>query len=292
MDPWWGVFDVAGNRGGRRWRGPGAVISIAAHVAALAALYVAAVWRVDKLEIESMPLFVAAPLVSAHLEEGEVRSRPAVATDEPPARRARDLTQVRTADEPPIEQSGDPAPDMGPKGEVALVSAGLDLGARCSAGAGCLSSLFVDLPEGLCGNRRVEAEEECDDGNRTGRDGCSADCALEKQTVVDNRVIEGHRIAGNPQIHPSEEVRQQMVLRNQKRVRGAVKMCLWRDGTVLSLRLLLSTGYREYDELLLSSMRAWRYRPYALADGTAVTACTAVVFIYRLDVWKQRPMVR
>jgi cysteine-rich repeat protein len=262
-------------------------------VAALAALYVAAVWRMDKLEIESMPLFVSAPLVSAHLEEGKAPSRPAAASETPPARRARDLTQVHPAVDPTsIEQSGDPAPDMGPKGEVALVSAGLDLGTRCSAGAGCLSSLFVDLPEDVCGNRRVEAEEECDDGNRKDRDGCSAECALEKQTVVDNRIIEGYRIAGNPQIHPSEVVRQQMVLRDQKRVRGAVKMCLWRDGTVHSLRLLLSTGYREYDELLLSSMRGWRYRPYTQADGTAVTACTAVVFIYRLDVWRQRPMVR
>ena len=239
-----------------------------------------------------MPLFVSAPLVSAHMEEGEKPSRPAD-SETPPARRARDLTQVKRAVEPsPVAESGEPAPDTGPKGEVALVSNGLDLNVRCTAGAGCMSSLFADLPEGVCGNHLVEAEEECDDGNRTDRDGCSAECALEKQTVVNNRVIEGYRIAGDAQIHPSEEVRQQMVLRHQSRIFGAVKMCIWRDGSVISLKLLRSTGYAEYDAQLVSGMRGWRYRPYTQADGTAVTACTAVVFIYKLDVWKQRPQVR
>lgn len=287
------MFDLAERRGKRRWRGPGAAISIVAHLAGLVGLYTSAVWRVEKLEIESSPLFIAAPMVPARVQEGEAPPRPPAADDEPPRRRAREVTQPSA--EPaaaPIEETGEPAPDMGPKGEVALLSAGLELGARCGAGAGCLSSLFTDLPDAVCGNRRIEGEEQCDDGNRRDRDGCSARCALEKQTVVDNRVIEGYRIAGNPQIHPSEEVRHTMVLRNQKVARAAVKMCIWRDGTVSSLKLLLSTGFREYDEHLLSSMREWRYRPYRQADGTAVTACTAVVFIYRLDVWKQKPMVR
>ncbi|HTE53780.1 MAG TPA: hypothetical protein VK698_23155 [Kofleriaceae bacterium] len=287
--------DLADHRGAGRWRAPGAALSIAVHVAALAGFYIAAVWRVGKLEIEATPLFIAVPLSAAHLEEGEKPSRPAAGHKGPTPRRARELTQVRR-DAAPLAGRGDPVPDRvpdaAPKAEVALISDGLELASRCGAGPGCLSALFVDLPDAVCGDRRIEAREECDDGNRMDRDGCSAECAIEKRTVVDNRIIEGYRIAGDPQIHPSEDVRQMMVLNKQSRILGAVKMCIWRDGSVLSLQLLRSTGYREYDQLLLSRMRGWHYRPYALADGTAVTACTAVVFVYTLDIRKQRVMLR
>ena len=45
--------------------------------------------------------------------------------------------------------------------------------------AGCNDDDAVETPEGLaaCGNQKVETGEACDDGNTTGGDGCSADCA-------------------------------------------------------------------------------------------------------------------
>jgi TonB family protein len=62
---------------------------------------------------------------------------------------------------------------------------------------------------------------------------------------------------------------------------GTVKMCLDKEGGVRSLRILRSTGHSEYDQRLLAGMRTWRYRPYKLDSGAAVSVCTVVTFIYR-----------
>ncbi len=40
-------------------------------------------------------------------------------------------------------------------------------------------------PPSLCGNRKVDPGEECDDGNRTNADGCSASCKLESAGAAD-----------------------------------------------------------------------------------------------------------
>ncbi len=99
---------------------------------------------------------------------------------------------------------------------------------------------------------------------------------------MQSRLIEGSRIAGDPQIPPPPSVHAAMVDRHQAQVKGTVKMCLDRDGAVQSLRVLESTGHPLYDELLTSRMQSWRYQPYKLASGVAVPVCTSVTFIYRI----------
>jgi cysteine-rich repeat protein len=42
----------------------------------------------------------------------------------------------------------------------------------------------------VCSNGVVEAGEQCDDGNATGGDGCSATCQLEPMAVCGNGVLE------------------------------------------------------------------------------------------------------
>lgn len=32
----------------------------------------------------------------------------------------------------------------------------------------------------ICGNRRIDGQEECDDGNGVNGDGCTSDCKVEK----------------------------------------------------------------------------------------------------------------
>jgi cysteine-rich repeat protein len=278
----------------RRSRMPMVALSITGHLAVLAGLYSAAIWRIEKLDLAATPLFLAAPVASSAPAEGPAPpTRPQPSRDKRHLRHTRDLTQVSSTAAPSsAPKTADPAEAIDPEAEAPQAGDGLDLVSRCAGGPGCRSELFADLAASVCGDRKIEPGEQCDDGNRVSRDGCSASCSIEQRRVVDNRVIEGYRIAGEPQVHPSEDVRQQMVLHNQNHVLGAVKMCLWQDGTVISLQTLRSTGYREYDQLLHSRMRTWRYRPYQLADGTAVTACTVVVFVYRLDIRKRRPMVR
>jgi cysteine-rich repeat protein len=48
-----------------------------------------------------------------------------------------------------------------------------------------------------CGNEIVELDEECDDGNRVGGDGCEADCRLPTVLVSGARLVLKHRARGN-----------------------------------------------------------------------------------------------
>ena len=276
------------HRGGakwwRRWAGPAAVLSVVVHVGALVALLIAATWRIEKLEIQNRPVFLALG-VGAALPQASEEPRQVAKPKEAPrrVRRVRDLAQPepRPADPPPDQPAEPDESELAKRdGE------GLRLFGDCDSGVGCtpsgLAAFELDLP--VCGNGRVEKGEQCDDGGRVNRDGCSVHCALERETMVDNRVIEGYRIAGDPQIHAPDAVRQQMADRGVTTTLGAVKMCLREDGGVLSLRLLRSTGYPAYDRLLTTSMAGWRYRPYQMANGTHVMACTVVTFIYRMNI--------
>jgi len=56
-------------------------------------------------------------------------------------------------------------------------------------------SLDVDVQTAVCGNGKAEAPEECDDGNLTGSDGCSATCTLEdSQTTISACPGTGYRL--------------------------------------------------------------------------------------------------
>jgi cysteine-rich repeat protein len=259
----------------RRRLGPAASLSITAHVGALGAFLVAAVWQVDKLSPPDSPVFLSAGL-------GSLLPAPAV---DPPAKKLEPPpTPVRKV---PLAQP-DPTREAAPGQETGSGPTDDETGTgrgepgilgRCTPGVDCL----MDAPgpaQATCGDGRVEPGEECDDGDRTSGDGCSAACRVEVKDVL-SRMIEGHRISGDPQIAPPETVRARMTSRGEERVEATIKMCLTRDGQVRSTKVYRSTGYPEYDDLLTSRMRSWQYRPYKLASGTAVPVCTVVHFIYR-----------
>ncbi|HLU66283.1 MAG TPA: DUF4215 domain-containing protein [Kofleriaceae bacterium] len=270
-----------------RRRGALIAASVALHAGALLALLVSAAWRIDKLRTaEPPPVLVAggigAPLMPAEGDEPP----PAAERKRERPRRVERTTQpgARTADEAAGEDGGG-----SPDGEASGDGAGAGGGGGgdslsvlpCPPGQSC--TLLEELPDPVCGNGQVELGEECDDGNRMSGDGCSARCAFDREVVVVARVIEGQRISGDPQIPAPEPVRLAMSRTGQQRAVGSIKMCLTASGAVRSLRVLTSTGYAEYDRLLLSRMRTWRYRPYRLDSGGAVPVCTVVTFIYRIE---------
>jgi len=264
------MFDSIQKSGRRR---PRIVIllSIAAHAVGLTFLVATGLWRVDKLGVEDVPLAIA----SAPAGLG-------VAAEEPEARRPekqhgkvarRDLPATHRA---PVDAS--PGEETDTTGSSGTGDAEVGIGILPCEGC---TGILDQVAEAACGNGKVEAGEECDDGNRIAGDGCSAKCRPEQERIVIARLIEGHRIEGDPQIAPPDTVKQAMARSGLDSLTGAVKMCLDKRGSVSSLRVLRSTGHSEYDQRLLAGMRTWRYRPYKLDSGAAVSVCTVVTFIYR-----------
>jgi TonB family protein len=249
---------------------PAALFSIAAHVAALIALLAYATWRVDKIQTIDTPVLLAAGI---NLPAPEAASPEPAVKPKPPGRR-RELGQ-------PTKVSKEPESDDDETGGEQSDAPYTGLAAGCPPGAECEASILDGVTPPVCGDGRVEGDEQCDDGGRAAGDGCSASCRREA-AIVSPGLVEGRRIAGDPQIAAPESVRRQMSQDHQGRAVGTVKMCLDRDGNVSSLRVLRSTGYSQYDELLTSRMRGWRYRPYQLSSGAAVPVCTAVTFVYLL----------
>jgi TonB family protein len=262
------MFDSI-QRNGRRRPRIVIVLSIASHAVGLTFLVATGLWRVDKLGVEDVPLAIASPpsgLPGAPAEEPQASEHPERPRADLPARPHRphaDDSQARTTGAGDSSVGGD------------------QVGFGLFPCEGCTSSILDQAGTAACGNGRVEAGEECDDGNRTGGDGCSASCREDVERIVIARLIEGHRIEGDPQIAPPETVKQALVRSGLDSLTGSVKMCLDKEGRVRSLRVLRSTGYREYDQRLLGGMRSWRYHPYTLDSGAAVSVCTVVMFIYR-----------
>ena len=94
-------------------------------------------------------------------------------------------------------------------------------------------------------------------------------------------IMQGLRISGDTQIHPSRTVKTQILADGKNKVVGAIKVCIQTSGAIGSVSLLTSTKYPEYDQQLLESARRWHYRPYTV-NGTAMRACAAVTFVYSI----------
>ena len=275
--------------GRRRRRMVTALLSIAAHLALLAGLLASAAWKVDKLEPEDPPLTMApgfSPSLPAAAEDPEPAHAPAHHRAHPsdrvqPQHQAKAQPSEASADDDSDNQRDDAADTSALDGALGGGGDPLGLGGPCAPGQPCASNHHGRAP--VCGNGRVEAGEQCDDGNQAAGDGCSPRCAREQPArIVVAHLIEGQRIAGNPQIAAPEAVRALMQRQGAQRAVGSIEMCLSRTGAVSKLTLLRSTGYPAYDRALVQGMQAWRYRPYRLDGGPAVPVCTVVTFVYRL----------
>lgn len=232
--------------------------ALSGHIVLVGVLVISGAWGIDKLAAaEPPPILVAIPGASAPIPAGGEETSPPTQEKKRPRRRARDQTQP-AAEAATSTDTNDTKWDGGGPNSGAPGTGGGDGGSGAVPSVTCLAPPCRPLIEdvGVLG-------------------------PPPKRTVVPARLIEGRRIAGDPQIRPPESVRARMNRVGQEEVRATIEMCLDAAGRVSGLRVLMSTGHVDYDDRLLAQMRGWRYRPYRIADGDAVPVCTAVTFIYR-----------
>ena len=72
---------------------------------------------------------------------------------------------------------GDGKLQLGEECDVGLVSAPACIGCKVQSGYYCVGAGSSSCIAPECGNRKVEGLEACDDGDKLGGDGCSADCS-------------------------------------------------------------------------------------------------------------------
>jgi TonB family protein len=141
-------------------------------------------------------------------------------------------------------------------------------GSPCE-GAKCLGG-------GTGGGGEEKKPEKCAKGETLIDGQCVKDKKVE---VISPDVAKGLRKSGNDQIPAPTAVRTAMLRAKQSKAVGTIKLCLNGRGKVDRVEVLKSTGYDEYDDVLVDEMRDWRYEPYTV-DGEGVPACTVVTIVY------------
>jgi cysteine-rich repeat protein len=261
----------------RRWL---VAVSVTAHLCILAGVFISGIWRLERLDAgpRKFALAVQAPPPPPAPAGGSRVLRPLDFTPKPPRPVAKGPRQPpENFDTPPVEPAPQGTGDGSGSGSGALT----DPTATCTENCG-------DGPpaEPVCGNGSTEAGEQCDDGNTTGGDGCSATCRIEVKPppirTVPPSVLAGLRISGETQVHPDEATQHQMIRDGASRVVAVVKLCIAPDGSVGSTHLLVPTKYAAYDAALVAAVAGWRYQPYRL-HGTPVPACSTVRFVYTMQ---------
>jgi len=261
--------------------------SLLVHAGLGIAAFVTGIWRVERLEpprMAAVGLAVMTPPSPPALGGSGPTSAPELTPKKRPKRVVRDTTQ-------PVERP----PETTAATEVATTSSltegdgnghgpggdGPGTGPGGPDGVDCLSD--CGEPASVCGNGVVEDGEACDDGNRTGGDGCSAACRSEppKPAIVPPSMLGALRISGETQIHPPDLVKTQLLRDGRDRALGVVKVCIDTAGHVASVSIASSTKYPAYDEVLLRGVRTWRYRPHTV-NGTPAPACGMVTFVYAI----------
>jgi len=263
----------------RRWL---VAVSVAAHLCILIGVFVTGVWRLDQLERGQtrtrLDGWHPPPPPEPAPSGGPVSV--ALPTDFKPKEHKKEIVKSPRQPEPPDEK---PQPEIG---QGSGVGSGSGSGSSTDKGTCTENCGPGPAADPVCGNNSVEAGEQCDDGNLVSGDGCSATCRIEVRpppppATVLPTVLQGLRISGETQVHPSSMTQTQMAHDGVRRVDGTVKLCISGDGAVTQTRMLGTTGYSAYDALLLAAVHDWRYRPYLLGNR-AVPACSTVHFVYTI----------
>jgi TonB family protein len=250
-------------------------VSGIAHGAALAALIVGTMWRIDKLGFTRPDAEVTiAPAMIAGDSGGGAKPKPRPAAEvKPKLHKIRVTTPVQpvtvhteetttTTDTSTDTTSETPGNGTGGDGKGQDVPT---IGSGCLEGANCGVSVAV-----------VEAPKPCTDPSRAN----DPDCAPPRKDppIV---VVEKLRTSGETQIQPSDEVKIMMQHAGQSHLHVAFKVCLDTNGAVTSSSQMGSTGYSEYDQALAGAIATWKYRPYSV-NGVAIAVCGPVTFNFTL----------
>lgn len=97
--------------------------------------------------------------------------------------------------------------------------------------------------------------------------------------IVSPTVLEPLRLAGSKLIVPDDKTKAAIQASGHDKVIASLKVCLDATGAVNVVRLLRSSGFAAYDQLLDREIHGWKYKPY-VDHGGAIPVCTAVTFIY------------
>ncbi|HET7506626.1 MAG TPA: TonB family protein [Kofleriaceae bacterium] len=249
------------------------------HLAVAGGLFASGVWQIERLHADArartdlgQPLAPPAPAASV------------AAAKLPEIKRKEQKRVVKESVQPPTtpQQATPTTTEVSETPGSGEGSGGADAPGTCVENCG---EPHQAAP--VCGDGSRDAGEQCDDGNTAAGDGCSPTCQIEVKPrpatrAVAPSVLQGLRMSGETQLHPSASTQSQMVHDEVHRVTGTVKLCVSTDGGVSSAAMLRPTGYAAYDATLLSAVRAWRYRPYMVGD-TPVPACSTVTFIYSIE---------
>lgn len=277
------------------------IVSVAAHVAVGLGLFIAGVWKIERLDYRHrVSLSLGAMMPPGEMGGGEGDKDDAKAPEkqkqkkEPKREKTkvdlRQVEKVEKADDKPVEVALEATGGGGGIGD----GEGPGVGPGTGGGGGgtcdpltdanqCQDPIATHTP--ACGDRIVDGGEQCDDGNTTSGDKCSATCKIE-QVLIPPGIFTGMRIAGETQIVPPDPVKTEMLRAGKERTVGSFKLCIDASGRTSSIAPIGGgTKYPAYDAKITAAMRGWRYRPYTISSqGTvsAVPACSVVTFVYTI----------
>lgn len=264
----------------RRWL---VAVSAFAHLAVAGGLFVSGVWRLERLEAPRLAFRGLGYMMPPPAPSGGSVAREPLKIERKVIKKKKPDVLVR----PDVTRHDDPPPEKdeedGGDGDGHGPGKSTDTG-ECVENCGDTQAAAP-----VCGDRRVEGDEQCDDGNKINGDGCSSTCRLEPKPVPPARpriltsaMLDGMRVSGETQIHPSSATRSMMMRASVMSTFAVIAVCVAIDGSVASATLSHSTTYPEYDQSLLSGVRTWHYRPYMM-NGAPVPACGTVRFDYRMN---------
>ena len=260
------LVTATGPSGSRRVRNVVITTSVVVHAAAITLLAIGAMWQIDKLEVQDSPVRAAFMMPAPPPAGG---SPPATAALVPVKVKER-KTKPTEPTQPKIDEDpDDPIEEIKTETTGSGTGTGTGTGtARTGDGDGDDTGGDGDCNEEPCGEdttKKVEKKkiEKKDRGTET----------------IDQGTATRLRISGNDQIAAPNSVRQQMMRIEKQKVIGTVKLCVGTDGRVDSAKIARSTGYDDYDDKLLSEMRAWKYQAYQ-HEGEPTRFCTYITLVY------------
>lgn len=247
--------------------------SVAVHAIALTAVAIAAMWNIDKLELDPRGVTVSSLTLPGDSGGGGM---PEQATLVPKEEKVKERKIVPKDTVQPTTEVEEEEEDDAPVSDAASEGA-LDLGSTIPGNNTGGDGLGVDEPTDGAGCTKPPCGEGTDQGTEKPK-------KKKKDPVVttefiDPKVAKGLRTSGNDRIPAPDSVRAAMLRENKERVIGSVKLCIGTDGGIDRASMAKSTGYDAYDNKLLGEMRLWKYRPYKVGNK-AVPACTIVTVIY------------
>ena len=240
------------------WKAAFLSISVAGHIGAAIALLIAGMWQLDRLSPPDRGVADVTFRAPRPPPPPAPSAKPKVKTA-----KKRVITKALRQPDNRVAPRPDEAELAMPEGEEGGTADGVENGIRGGDGDcdNCVPGLGIaSLPPELTEIEPPEVEE--------------------KPKFVRQEVLQGRRVSGTEQIHPSDSVRMQIYRDGQDRLLGIFKMCIDKTGRISSVKVLKSIGYPAYDDELIGAMKKWRYLPYR-AGKEPVPVCTKIDFVYQ-----------